>query len=47
MKAFRVIAIVLAFNSLAACTLIYVEGNSNSISDTGGHDAKIALPTGR
>ncbi|MFL9998455.1 hypothetical protein PQR34_44790 [Paraburkholderia sediminicola] len=44
---FRILLALVAACQLAACTVIHIEGNSNSVSDTGGHDAEIALPAGR
>ncbi|NLP65380.1 hypothetical protein [Paraburkholderia sacchari] len=29
---------------LGACTVVYIEGDSNSISDTGGHGGGVSLP---
>ncbi|MDR6384249.1 hypothetical protein [Paraburkholderia caribensis] len=32
-----VVALCLSLLTLSACTLVYIEGNSNTITDTGGH----------
>ena len=45
MKPFRVIATVLTFFALAACTLIHIEGNSNNVSDIEGHTGTLKVPT--
>lgn len=45
MKPFRVIAAVLALILLAACTLIHIEGNSNTVSDIEGHTGTLKVPT--
>ncbi|MFM0393748.1 hypothetical protein [Paraburkholderia phytofirmans] len=29
---------------LCACTFVYIEGDSNSISDTGGHGGGLTVP---
>lgn len=44
MKPFRVIAAVLALNLFAACTLIHIEGNSNTVSDIEGHNTTLLPP---
>ncbi|MBB5442955.1 MULTISPECIES: hypothetical protein [unclassified Paraburkholderia] len=38
------IPVVLAFVALAACTVIHIEGNSNSVSDLEGHTATVTVP---
>jgi hypothetical protein len=30
--------------ALTSCTLVYIEGDSNSVSDTGGHGGGVTLP---
>jgi hypothetical protein len=30
---------------LSGCTLVYIEGDGNTISDTGGHGGGLAMPT--
>ncbi|WP_160147470.1 hypothetical protein [Caballeronia pedi] len=31
--------------SLGACTFVYIEGDHNAVSDTGGHGGGVQLPT--
>ena len=37
-------ALVLLLALLASCTLVYIEGDGNSVSDTGGHGTALSLP---
>ena len=47
---FVIIALVIAggalaiIATLASCTLVYIEGDGNSISDTGGHGGGLTVP---
>lgn len=51
-RAVRVVTILTAFVlmmiglalMLASCTLVYIEGDGNSISDTGGHGGGLTIP---
>jgi hypothetical protein len=43
MKHFRLIAVMVAA-TLAACTLIHLEGDGNTVTDIGGHSAKVFPP---
>ncbi|WP_160172911.1 hypothetical protein [Caballeronia zhejiangensis] len=39
--------VIVAFLSallLSACTLIYIEGNSNTLTDSGNHSGSLNLP---
>jgi hypothetical protein len=45
MKPFRFIAILSALALPCACTLIHIEGNSNSVTETGGHTGTLKVPT--
>ncbi|MEW9584907.1 hypothetical protein [Paraburkholderia sp. DGU8] len=31
--------------TVAGCTLIHIEGNSNSVTETGGHTGTLKVPT--
>ena len=45
---FRVVlaglAVCLIMLAVTACTLIHIEGNSNCVSEVGGHTATVAVP---
>ncbi|MFP4891213.1 hypothetical protein [Paraburkholderia sp. EG304] len=38
------VALAVALVLLAACTIIYIEGSSNSVTDTGGHTGTLPAP---
>ncbi len=48
---FVIIAVIIAggalaiIATLASCTLVYIEGDGNSVSDTGGHGGGVTLPS--
>lgn len=43
MKHFRLVAVMVAA-MLAACTLVHIEGNSNTVSDIEGHTGALKVP---
>jgi hypothetical protein len=46
-RARRALGAFAALVALDGCTFVYVEGDHNSISDTGGHGGGVTLPQGR
>lgn len=41
----RICAVVAALLLFAACTFVNIEGDHNTVSDTGGHGGGVAIPT--
>ncbi|MFM0224180.1 hypothetical protein [Paraburkholderia dipogonis] len=39
-----VLGIVTIVSVLTGCTLVYIEGDSNSVTDTGGHGGGLTIP---
>jgi len=39
-------SVLAAVMSLAACTFVHIEGDHNSVSDTGGHGGGVTVPQG-